>query len=84
VSVASWSVWRVLGVWAAWVLAVGLALATTLVISLWRARPPVARGLHSEFAIAITGTDLRRGVLLLLLPPIAFTLVWAWQRFGLR
>ena len=83
-SVASWSVWRVLGVWAAWVLAVGLALAATLMILLWKARPPLARGLHSDFAIAITGPELRTGVLLLLLPPIAFTLVWARQRFGAR
>jgi hypothetical protein len=84
VSIVSWSVWRALGVWAAWVFAVALALAATLVIALWKASPSGARGLHSDFAIAFTGTEIRRIVLLLLLPPIAFTLAWAWQRFGPR
>jgi hypothetical protein len=84
VSLVSWSVWRVLGVWIAWVLAFGLALAATLAISLSRARPPGARRLHSDFVIALTGTELRWAVLLLLLPPVAFTVVWARQRFGPR
>ncbi len=81
---ASWSGWRVLGVWAAWVLAVGFAFTAIVALVLWRARPSGAEFLRSDFAIAFTRTQILASVLLLILPPILFTIVWAWQRHGTR